>query len=60
MLGQSYRNGEGVAVQPQRARAAFETSCVINPKFAACDFARRQIEIMDRPPPAEDAGSGAD
>lgn len=60
MLGQSYRTGEGVAAQPQRARAAYQTSYEINPKFAACDFAKRQLEIMDRPPPAEDAGSDAD
>jgi TPR repeat protein len=55
MLGQSYRVGEGVAAQPERARAAFAASCEINPKFAACDFAKRQLEIMDRPAPAETA-----
>lgn len=55
MLGQSYRIGEGVAVQPLKARAAFGASCEINPKFAACDFAKRQLEIMDRPAPAERA-----
>ncbi|TXN71464.1 hypothetical protein [Methylobacterium sp. WL6] len=59
MLGQSYRTGEGVAAQPQRARAAFEMSCEINPKFAACAFAKRQLEMMDPPPSAEDAGSDA-
>lgn len=57
MLGQSYRTGEGVAAHPQRARAAFEMSCAINPTFAACAFAKQQIEIMDRPTPAEDGRS---
>ena len=59
MLGQAYRNGEGVAAQPERARAAFEASCAISPKFAACAFAKRQLERMDRPLPlgSDNAGS---
>ena len=62
MLGQAYRNGEGVTLQPKRARAAFEVSCEISPKFAACDFAKQQLEMMDHPlpPNADGAGSGDD
>ena len=47
MLGQAYRNGEGVAAQPERAKAAFEASCRINPKFAACAFAKGYLDEMD-------------
>ena len=50
MLGQAYRNGEGVAAQEQRAKAAFEASCAISPKFAACDFAKGHLAQMGAPP----------
>jgi TPR repeat protein len=60
MLGQAYRNGEGVASQPQRARAAFRASCEISPKFAACDFAKGQLERMDRPPPPKSDDPSSD
>ena len=62
MLGQAYRNGKGVASQPKRARAAFEASCEISPNFAACDFAKRQLKLMDRavPPERESTGSDSD
>lgn len=60
MLGQSYRNGEGVAAQPQRARAAFQASCDLAPKFAACDFAKRQLGQMDRPAAPTGGIAGSD
>ncbi|MBE7201181.1 MAG: hypothetical protein INR70_25735 [Parafilimonas terrae] len=60
MLGQAYRNGEGVTSQPQRARAAFRASCDISPKFAACDFAKGQLEQMDRPHPPQSESVGSD
>ena len=47
MLGQAYQRGEGVTAQQQRAKAAFEASCAINPKFAACDFAKRRRAEME-------------
>ena len=49
MLGQAYRNGEGVMAQEARAQAAFEASCEINPKFAACDFAKQWLSEMETP-----------
>lgn len=49
MLGQAYRLGEGVAAEASRARAAFDMACAINPDFAACAFARRQLAEMDAP-----------
>jgi hypothetical protein len=59
MLGQAYQRGEGVASQAQRARAAFEASCAIDPKFAACDFAKRRLSEMEAAsaPATEPAGS---
>lgn len=60
MPGQAYRNGEGVASQPKRARAAFEASCEISPKFAACDFAKRQLEMMGCVVPPERESTGSD
>ncbi len=48
MLGHAYRNGEGVAAQPERARAAFEASCRIAPKFAACTFAKGYLDKLNR------------
>ena len=50
MLGQSYRNGEGVPAQATRARAAFQASCDLAPEFAACAFSKRQLEQMSSPP----------
>ncbi len=51
-----------VALQPKRAWAAFKASCEISPKFAACDFAKQRLEMMDHlpPPNAVGAGSGDD
>lgn len=46
MLGQAYRLGEGVAAEASRARAAFDMACAINPDFAACTFAKRQLAEM--------------
>ena len=46
MLGQAYRLGEGVAAEASRARAAFDMVCAINPDFAACTFAKRQLAEM--------------
>ena len=59
MLGQAYRLGEGVAAQPQRARAAFETSCQISPKFASCDFAKGQLTSLDREERAASRNTGS-
>ena len=59
MLGQAYRLGEGVAAQPQRARAAFEASCQISPKFASCDFAKGQLRSMDREKSAAPQSTGS-
>lgn len=58
MLGQAYEYGEGVGANAARARAAFEASCTISPKFAACAFAKRHLERLNAParPPAIDEG----
>ena len=37
-----------------RARAAFDMACAINPDFAACAFAKRQVAEMDAPPDSAD------
>lgn len=49
MLGQAYENGEGVGANIARARAAFEASCAISPKSAACSFAERHLERLNAP-----------
>ncbi len=40
MFGQALLKGEGVAKNVAQARMAFDKACGIDPKFAACDFAK--------------------
>ncbi len=43
MLGQSYENGEGVALSITQARLYYERSCSIDPDFASCAFATGKL-----------------
>ncbi len=47
MLGQSYRLGEGTEADAAQARRNYQKSCAISPAFAACDFARGDLRLMD-------------
>jgi TPR repeat protein len=46
MLGQAYRNGEGVKKSVALARRYYRKSCRLDSKFAACDFSRRALRSM--------------
>lgn len=54
MQGQSYHYGEGVGRDTQAARRHYLRSCEINPKFAACRFARSGIAAIEGRPYQED------
>ena len=53
MHGQSYLLGEGVAEDPVKAAEFFQKSCEIAPEFAACDYAKVQLQEIDSAPLAE-------
>lgn len=44
MLGQAYREGEGVRKNVKRARRYYLKSCRLDPDFDACAFARRALK----------------
>lgn len=46
MLGQAYRNGEGVKKSVALARRSYRKSCRLDPEFAACAFSRRARTSM--------------
>jgi len=46
MLGQAYRNGEGVKKSVALARRTYRKSCRLDPEFAACEFSRRALTSM--------------
>ena len=48
MYGQSYENGEGVAASSAKAAEFYRKACKIDPDFAACDYAKSQLEGMGR------------
>ena len=48
MYGQSYENGEGVAANSAKAAEFYRKSCKISPDFAACDYAKSQLQDMGR------------
>lgn len=35
------------------ARETFDKTCLIDDNFAACDFSREAIEVMDKPNPVD-------
>lgn len=49
MSGQAYARGEGVAVDPDQARAQFRAACVLakDPGFEACIFAKGEAAALD-------------
>ena len=46
MLGQSHSLGEGTPGSAARARRSYEKSCTLSPDFAACGFAKSDLEAM--------------
>lgn len=46
MLGQSYQEGEGVAVDHGMALKQYDRSCQLDPDFSACDMAKRKAERL--------------
>lgn len=44
MLGQAYRNGEGVTKSVALARRYYRESCRLDPEFDACAFSRRALK----------------
>jgi TPR repeat protein len=46
MLGQSHRYGEGVRRNMGAARRSYRKACDLAPDFAACGFARADLEEM--------------
>lgn len=46
MHGQSYHYGEGVPANAGKAAEFYRKACDINPDFAACDYAKEQLEAM--------------
>ena len=46
MLVQSHRVGEGTPRNATRARRSYEKSCALKPDFAACRFAKSDLEAM--------------
>lgn len=43
MLGQAYKNGEGVRKSFAAARRSYKKSCRLNPDFVACEYARSAL-----------------
>ena len=49
MRGQAYARGEGVPADVAAARRDFARACALGPLFAACTFAKKQLEELHKP-----------
>lgn len=44
MFAQAIQNGEGTQIDTKKAKKYYEKACAIDPKFEACDFAKRKMQ----------------